>query len=73
MTAIARFEVTPVHEGSLSDDIARAVDVLDEFDVDYETTAMDTLVEAGTAEELFDAIKAARGSVERTLGRSPRN
>jgi len=64
MTAIARFEVIPVHEGSLSNEIAKAVDKLDEFDVVYETTATDTIVEAESADELFDAIKAAHGVID---------
>lgn len=64
MTAIGRFEIIPVHEGSLSNEIARAVSVLDQFEVVYETTATDTIVEAETAEELFDAIKAAHDAID---------
>ncbi len=35
MTVIARFEVIPVHDGSLSEDIAQAINALDEFDISY--------------------------------------
>ncbi|MDG5777068.1 thiamine-binding protein [Haloarculaceae archaeon H-GB2-1] len=63
MTAIARLEVIPVHEGSQSNDIANAIDALDDYDVAYETTATDTVVEAETVDELFDAVKAAHNAV----------
>lgn len=64
MTAIARFEVIPVHDGSLSEDIAQAVDALDDYDVSYELTATDTVVEAEEIDEVFDAVKAAHHAVE---------
>lgn len=64
MTAIARFEVIPVHDGSLSEDIAQAVDALDDYDVSYELTATDTVVEAEEIDEVFDAVKAAHNAVE---------
>ncbi|WP_435348890.1 MTH1187 family thiamine-binding protein [Haloarchaeobius sp. HRN-SO-5] len=63
MTAIARLEVIPVHEGSLSTDIANAVEALDEFDVSYETTATDTIIEADSVDEIFAAVQAAHGAV----------
>lgn len=64
MTVIARFEVIPVHDGSLSGDIARAVGALDDFDVSYELTATDTVIEAEDVDEVFDAVRAAHNAVE---------
>ncbi|WP_327054135.1 MTH1187 family thiamine-binding protein [Halomicrococcus gelatinilyticus] len=64
MTVIARFEVIPVHEGSLSQDIARAIEALDDFDISYEMTATDTVIEARDVSEVFDAVKAAHDAVE---------
>ncbi|WP_265110598.1 thiamine-binding protein [Halosolutus halophilus] len=64
MTVIARFEVIPVHDGSLSENIAQAIDALDEFDVSYELTATDTVVEADEVDEVFDAVLAAHDAVE---------
>ncbi|MFC4438574.1 MULTISPECIES: thiamine-binding protein [Natrialbaceae] len=64
MTVIARFEVLPVRDGSLSDDIAQAIDALDEFDVSYELTATDTVIEADDVNEVFEAVQAAHGAVE---------
>ena len=64
MSTIARLEIIPVHEGSLSNDIARAIEALDEFDVSYETTATDTVIEADTADEAFKAAHAALAAVE---------
>lgn len=64
MTVIARFEVIPVRDGSLSDDIAQAIDALDEFDISYELTATDTVIEADSANEVFDAVRAAHNAVE---------
>ncbi|WP_433634798.1 MTH1187 family thiamine-binding protein [Halomicrococcus sp. NG-SE-24] len=64
MTVIARFEVIPVHEGSLSQDIAQAIEALDDFDISYEMTATDTVIEANDVNEVFDAVKAAHDAVE---------
>lgn len=63
MTVIARFEVIPVHDGSLSEDVAAAVEALDEFDVSYELTAADTVVEAEDVDEVFEAVRAAHDAV----------
>ncbi len=43
----------------MSESIARALDALDDLGVTYETTAMDTIVEAETAAEAFAAVQAA--------------
>jgi uncharacterized protein (TIGR00106 family) len=64
MTAIARLEVIPVHDGSMSHDIARAVQALEEFDVAYETTATDTIIEGESVDEIFSAVRAAHGAVD---------
>ncbi|WP_246999304.1 thiamine-binding protein [Halosolutus gelatinilyticus] len=64
MTVIARFEVIPVRDGSLSEEIAQAIEALDEFDVSYELTATDTVVEAEEVDEVFDAVRAAHNAVE---------
>lgn len=64
MTVIARFEVIPVHDGSLSEDIARAVEALDDFDLSYELTATDTVIEATDVDEVFEAVQAAHNAVE---------
>ncbi|MFW6045923.1 MAG: MTH1187 family thiamine-binding protein [Natronomonas sp.] len=66
MTVIARFEVIPVHDGSLSEDIARAIDALDDFDISYELTATDTVIEAEDVDEVFEAVQAAHNAVEGT-------
>ncbi|QIO24231.1 MTH1187 family thiamine-binding protein [Haloarcula sp. JP-L23] len=64
MTVIARFEVIPVQNGSLSEDIAQAIDALDDFDISYELTATDTVIEAEDVDEVFDAVQAAHNAVE---------
>lgn len=64
MTAIARFEVIPVEKQSMSEPIAAAVEALEEFDVAYETTATDTVIEADSAAEVFDAVRAAHEAVD---------
>lgn len=64
MTAIARLEVIPVHEGSMSDDIARAIEALEKFDVSYETTATDTIIEADSIDEIFAAVQAAHTAID---------
>jgi len=64
MTAIGELTVVPVRSGSMSGEIAKAIDALDEFDVDYETTPMGTIIEAAAASELFAAAQAAHEAVD---------
>ncbi|MFB6234234.1 MAG: MTH1187 family thiamine-binding protein [Halopenitus sp.] len=64
MSVIARFEVIPAGEAEMADEIAAAVEALDEFDVSYELTATDTVVEADDADEVFDAVQAAHTAVD---------
>jgi uncharacterized protein (TIGR00106 family) len=64
VTVIAFLSVAPVREGSMAEDVARAVAALDGFDVRYETTPMGTTVEADDAGELFAAAAAAHRAVE---------
>lgn len=64
MTTIGFLSVAPVREGSMADDVAAAVDALEAFDVDYETTAMGTIIEAEDVETLLDAVAAAHRAVD---------
>ncbi|ELZ49274.1 hypothetical protein C464_05083 [Halorubrum coriense DSM 10284] len=64
MTAIAMLSVAPVIEESMSAEVAKAVAVLDDFDVSYETNPMGTVVEADDAETLFAAAAAAHDAVD---------
>ena len=64
MTVIALLSVAPVREGSMSGEVAKAVDALSDFDVEYETNPMGTVIEAETAEELFAAARAAHETVD---------
>ena len=64
MTAIGELNVTPVREGSLSGEIAKAIEALEAFDVSYETNPMGTILEADDASELFAAAQAAHEAVD---------
>ena len=64
MTAIAMLSVAPVIEGSMAEEVAKAVAALDEFDVSYETNPMGTVIEADDAETLFAAAAAAHDAVD---------
>ncbi len=64
MTVIALLSVAPVIEGSMSGEVAKAVDALDEFDVTYETNPMGTVIEAKSIDELFAAAAAAHNAVD---------
>ncbi len=64
MSIVAELSVAPVIEGSMSEQVARAVEALEEFDVEYETHPMGTVIEAKSIDELFDAVKAAHTAVE---------
>ncbi|MFC6613387.1 MTH1187 family thiamine-binding protein [Halopenitus salinus] len=64
MTAIALLSVAPVIEGSMSGEVAKAVDALEAFDVSYETNPMGTVIEADDAATLFAAARAAHEAVD---------
>ena len=64
MTVIAFLSVAPVIEDSMASEVAKAVDALEGFDVEYETTPMGTTIEAEEVGELFDAVQAAHEAVD---------
>ena len=64
MTVIALLSVAPVIEDSMSGEIAKAVDALDDYDVEYETNPMGTVIEADEIDELFAAAQAAHEAVD---------
>jgi len=64
MTVIGFLSVAPVIEGSMSEEVAKAVAALEEFDVGYETTPMGTIIEADDSAELFAAAGAAHEAVD---------
>lgn len=64
MTATAFLSVSPRVEGSMAPEIAKAVDALEEFEIEYETTPMGTILEAGEVSELFAAAEAAHDAVD---------
>ena len=63
MSVIARFEVIPVRDGSMSTAIASALRALDQHPVSYCTTATDTIIEAETVEQIFAAVQAAHKAI----------
>jgi uncharacterized protein (TIGR00106 family) len=63
MSVVARLEVIPTREGSMSDAVADAVEALEGFDVSYETTPTDTVIEAESPGEVFAAAEAAHAAV----------
>ncbi|ELY95226.1 hypothetical protein C483_01214 [Natrialba hulunbeirensis JCM 10989] len=64
MTVIALLSVAPVIEDSMSAEVAKAVDALEEYDVEYETNPMGTVIEAESTDELFAAAQAAHDAVD---------
>ena len=64
MTVIAMLSVAPVVEGSMSEQVARAVAALDDYDVSYETNPMGTVIEADDVDELLAAVGAAHKAVD---------
>ncbi|MFC6875223.1 MTH1187 family thiamine-binding protein [Halobellus marinus] len=64
MTVVALLSVAPVIEGSMSAEVAKAVDALEAFDVDYETNPMGTVIEADDVGTLFAAAEAAHRAVD---------
>ena len=64
MTVIAMLSVAPVVEGSMSEQVAKAVAALDDYDVSSETNPMGTVIEADDVDELLVAVGAAHKAVE---------
>ncbi|WP_121822486.1 MTH1187 family thiamine-binding protein [Halostella salina] len=64
MTTVAMLSVAPVIEDSMAEEVAKAVDALEDFDVSYETNPMGTVIEAETADEVFAAAQAAHEAVD---------
>ena len=64
MTLVALLSVAPVIEGSMSGEVAKAVAALDDYDVEYETNPMGTIIEGESADELFAAAQAAHEAVD---------
>lgn len=64
MTAIAFLSVAPATEDSMSGEVAKAVEALEEFDVSYETGPMGTTIEAEDAATIFAAARAAHEAVD---------
>jgi len=64
MTVFAFLSVAPVVEGSMAEEVAKAVDALEDFDVEYETTPMGTIIEAEDTGQLFAAAHAAHLAVD---------
>jgi uncharacterized protein (TIGR00106 family) len=63
MTAVGFLTVAPA-QVSMSAEIAKAIDALEGFDVEYETTGMGTIIEAEEAATLFEAASAAHDAVD---------
>ncbi|MFC4542270.1 MTH1187 family thiamine-binding protein [Halosolutus amylolyticus] len=64
MTVVALLSVAPVIEDSMASEVAKAVAALEEYDVEYETNPMGTVIEADSTDELFAAAQAAHDAVD---------
>lgn len=64
MSVIGFLSTAPVIEESMAEDIAKAVDALEEYDVTYETGPMGTTIEAESTDELFAAAQAAHDAID---------
>lgn len=63
MTVFALLRVTPVTDDDITEDVAAAIDALEEHDVEYRTTPMATILEAEDVHELFAACASAHEAV----------
>ena len=69
MTVIARFEVTPVGDESMTDEIADAIEAIDDEDVSYELTPTATVIEADDVETAYMAAAKAHEAIAGSDGR----
>lgn len=59
---LAEFSVAPAGSESMSDTVARCLDIVDRSGLDYQLTAMGTLLEGGW-DEVFEVIRACHDAV----------
>ena len=64
MSIVALLSVAPVTDESMAGEVAKAVAALDDFDVEYETNPMGTVVEADDIDTLLAAVGAAHKAVD---------
>ena len=64
MTVIGFLSTAPVTEESMAGEVAKAVDAIDEFDVEYETGPMGTTIEADDVGTLLEAVEAAHRAID---------
>jgi uncharacterized protein (TIGR00106 family) len=64
VTTTAFLAVSPDTEGSMAPAVAAAVEALETFELEYETTPMGTVLEADDAAEVFAAAQAAHEAVD---------
>lgn len=64
MTVVGYLSVAPVIEESMASEVAKAVDALEAYDVEYETNPMGTVIETEEIGELFAASQAAHEAVD---------
>lgn len=64
MTVIGFLSTAPVTEDSMAKEVAKAVEALEDYDVEYETGPMGTTIEAADIGELLDAVQAAHEAVD---------
>lgn len=63
---IVSFSIVPIGtcSTSLSEYVAKAIEALDKSGVRYQITPMNTIIEADSLDEVFEAIKMAHKAVE---------
>ena len=66
MTVTAMLSVAPLDspEVEFDEEIAKAIDALEEYDVRYETHPMETTIEADSLDEVFAAAQGATEAVD---------
>lgn len=63
MTVFGMLRITPITEEDIAEEIAAAVEALEEYDVTYQTNPMSTVIEAEDVDELLAAVGAAHEAV----------
>ncbi|WP_290819217.1 MTH1187 family thiamine-binding protein [Halovivax sp.] len=64
MTVIGFLSTAPVSDEPMSDQVASAVEAIDETGVTYQTGPMGTTIEAESIDELLEAVRAAHEAID---------
>jgi len=63
MTVFGMLRITPVTDDDITEEVAAAIEALEDYEVTYQTNSMSTVIETEDLDELLAAVGAAHEAV----------